>query len=66
MKRLYSITLLALATILPAAAQQLFTTSFETESDFNAWKVYDINADGSTWKFWDTSKNLCEKNSMKG
>ncbi len=51
MKRLYSITLLALATILPAAAQQLFTTSFETESDFNAWKVYDINADGSTWKF---------------
>lgn len=43
--------MLALAAMHPAAAQQLFTTSFETESDFNAWKVYDVNADGSTWIF---------------
>lgn len=43
--------MLALVVMLPAAAQQLFTTSFETESDFKAWKVFDVNADGSTWQF---------------
>ena len=43
--------MLALVAMLPAAAQQLFTTSFETESDFKAWKVFDVNADGSTWQF---------------
>ncbi len=51
MKRLYTLTMLALVAMLPAAAQQLFTTSFETESDFKAWKVFDVNADGSTWQF---------------
>ncbi len=51
MKRLYSIAMLALAVILPTRAQTLFTTSFETENDFNAWKVFDLNGDGSTWKF---------------
>lgn len=44
MKRLYTLTMLALVVMLPAAAQQLFTTSFETESDFKAWKVFDVNA----------------------
>ena len=47
MKRLYTLTMLALVAMLPAAAQQLFTTSFETESDFKTWKVFDVNADGS-------------------
>ena len=51
MKRLFTLAALALAALLPVGAQTLFTTSFETEDDFNAWKVYDLNNDGSTWIF---------------
>ena len=38
-------------TALPSLAQVVYSTSFETEDDFNAWKVYDVNQDEKTWRF---------------
>lgn len=32
-------------------AQVIYTTNFETEEDFNAWTVFDVNEDAATWKF---------------
>ena len=36
-------------------AQEIFSTSFQTEEEFNQWVVVDGNGDGSTWKFDSSS-----------
>ncbi len=51
MKKIF--TLLA-ATLMSAAtmtAEPLFSTTFETQADFNAWIVKDANGDEKTWYF---------------
>lgn len=47
----FLLTLAALATTAVASAQQLYSTDFATEEEFNKWTVLDVNADGSTWMF---------------
>ena len=51
MKKKITGLLLCLLTALPSLAQVVYSTSFETEDDFNAWKVYDVNQDEKTWRF---------------
>lgn len=37
-------------------AEELFSTSFQTEDEFNQWKVVDGNNDASTWAFDDAAE----------
>lgn len=45
------ITLALLASTLSASAQQVYSTDFATEDEFNKWTVIDANNDGVTWTF---------------
>ena len=45
------ITLASLAAAFSANAQQVYTTDFATEDEFNKWTVIDANNDGITWKY---------------
>ena len=50
MKKIFTL-LFCLMSVVSMYSQDLFSTSFATEEEFNAWTVVDANGDEKTWKF---------------
>ena len=50
MKKIFTL-LFCLMSVVSMYSQDLFSTSFATEEEFNAWTVVDANSDEKTWKF---------------
>ncbi len=51
MKKIFTLVSAAVLSIASMSATSLFSTTFATQEDFNAWTVIDANDDGATWKF---------------
>ena len=49
MKKIFTL-LFCLMSVVSMYSQDLFSTSFATEEEFNAWTVVDANSDEKTWK----------------
>ncbi len=54
MRKLFTTVLAAIAFAAPAWAQDVFSTSFASEEEFNQWTVINANNDDKTWA-WDAA-----------
>lgn len=51
MKKIFTSFLMSCLCAVSMSAQVLYSTEFSTEEEFLTWTVFDVNEDGSTWKF---------------
>ena len=51
MRKLFTTVLAAIAFAAPAWAQEVFSTSFASEEEFNQWTVINANDDDKTWEW---------------
>lgn len=53
MKKIYTLLAVALAAWSNASAAPVYSSSFNTQEEFDEWTVVDENEDGSTWTFYE-------------
>lgn len=51
MRKISTFLLLLMLSVVSSYADTIFSTTFSTADEFNAWTVVDANSDGATWIF---------------